>query len=132
MMPKVLPTVQCFRTNFSILTSEKYFKNLIFLSIFASKRTFCGYFLWNVCTYFRITFTWFFTSKGSFGGYFQWKTCTSFQKICRWTRYIHAKFIAVTQLFWSHFSVFALEKQPENLIFQIFFTSKRGFCGCFQ
>ena len=35
------------------------------------------------------------------------------------------------QNFWSHFSVFALEKQPKNLNFQSVFTSKRPFGGYF-
>ena len=33
------------------------------------------------------------------------------------------------QIFWSHSFVFALEKQPNNLNFQSFFTSKRPFGG---
>ena len=36
------------------------------------------------------------------------------------------------QTFWSHSSVFALEKQPENLNFHTVFTSKRPFGGYFQ
>ena len=36
------------------------------------------------------------------------------------------------QTFWSHSSVFALEKQPKNLNFQRFFTSRRPFGGYFQ
>ena len=38
----------------------------------------------------------------------------------------------VFQTFWSHTSVFALEKQPENLNFHSVFTSKRPFDGYFQ
>ena len=33
------------------------------------------------------------------------------------------------QSFWSHSSIFALEKQPKNLNFQNFFTSRRSFRG---
>ena len=36
------------------------------------------------------------------------------------------------QTFWSHFSVFDLEKQPKNIYFQSFFTSKRPFVGYVQ
>ena len=36
------------------------------------------------------------------------------------------------QTFWSHSSVFALEKQPKNLNFDSVFTSKRPFGGYFQ
>ena len=36
------------------------------------------------------------------------------------------------QFFWSHSSVFALEKQAKNLNFQSFFTSKLFFGGYFQ
>ena len=36
------------------------------------------------------------------------------------------------QTFRSYSSVFALQKQSKNLIFQIFFTSKRPFVGYFQ
>ena len=33
------------------------------------------------------------------------------------------------QTSWSHSSVFALEKQPEKVNFQSFFTSKKNFVG---
>ena len=33
------------------------------------------------------------------------------------------------QTFWSNFSVFILEKQPEKVDFQKFFTSKKPFGG---
>ena len=36
------------------------------------------------------------------------------------------------QTFWSHSYVVALQKQPENLNLQIFFTSNRPFGGYFQ
>ena len=36
------------------------------------------------------------------------------------------------QTFWSHFSVFTLEKQPRNLNFQSAFTSNQHFRGYFQ
>ena len=36
------------------------------------------------------------------------------------------------QTFWLHSSVFALEKQPQNLSFHSAFTSKRPFGGYFQ
>ena len=36
------------------------------------------------------------------------------------------------QTFWSHSSVFGLEKQSEKLNFQSFFTSKKPFGGYFQ
>ena len=36
------------------------------------------------------------------------------------------------QTYWSHSSVFALEKQPKNLTFHIFFISKRIVGGYFQ
>ena len=44
------------------------------------------------------------------------------------------------QIFWSHFSVFALEKQPKKIKSSEFFTSKKHFgryfqwnaCTCFQ
>ena len=36
------------------------------------------------------------------------------------------------QTFCSHSSVFALQKQPENLNFQKFFISRRPYCGYFQ
>ena len=36
------------------------------------------------------------------------------------------------QSFWTHSSIFALEKQPKNLNFQSFFTSKRSFRGYFH
>ena len=36
------------------------------------------------------------------------------------------------QTFWSHSSVFALEKQPKTLNFQSVFTSSRPFGGYFQ
>ena len=35
------------------------------------------------------------------------------------------KWSKVFQSFWSHSSVFALEKEPKKLNFQSFFTSKR-------
>ena len=37
-----------------------------------------------------------------------------------------------SQTFWSHSSVFSLEKQPKNLNFQSVFDSKRPFGGYFQ
>ena len=36
------------------------------------------------------------------------------------------------QTFWLHSSVFALEKEPEKLHFQSFFSSKKPFGGYFQ
>ena len=36
------------------------------------------------------------------------------------------------QTFWSHSSVFPLEKQPKNLNFHSFFTSNKPFVGYFQ
>ena len=74
----------------------------------------------------------FFTSKRIFGGYFEGNVCTPFYKIC--TRTMHDDFKSIRELiglsiyqrtsFWSHSSVFVLKKQPGNLKFKIFFTSK--------
>ena len=36
------------------------------------------------------------------------------------------------QTYWSHSSIFALEKQPKNLSFHIFFISKRIVGGYFK
>ena len=40
--------------------------------------------------------------------------------------------LKVCQTLWSHFSVYALEKQPKNLNFQSVFTSKIAFGGYFE
>ena len=71
-------------------------------------------------------------SKRTFGGYFQWNACTYLQNICRWTKYSDAELIKIFQTFWSHSSVFVLQKQPKNLSFHIFFTSRSPISGYFQ
>ena len=73
-----------------------------------------------------------FPSNRLFGGYFQWNPCTYFQKMCSWTRYSDPNWSKAFQTFWSHCSVFSLEKQPKNLNFDSFCISNRPFDGYFQ
>ena len=54
---------------------------------------------------------------------------TSRKCVARQGIIIDAKPMADTLIFWSHSSVFALEKYPKNLNFQSFFTSERSFGG---
>ena len=56
-------------------------------------------------------FSEFFTSKTPFGGYFQGIVYTYFQKVSIWTRQEHSNLAEKLRIFWSHSSVFALEKQ---------------------
>ena len=74
----------------------------------------------------------FFTSFRHFGGYYQWNTCIYFQKTCIWTSYSDAKLIKNISNFFVTLLCFCFIKQPKNLNFQRFFTSKRHFFGYFQ
>ena len=80
----------------------------------------------------NLNFQSLFTSKRYFAGYFQWKACTYLQKICSWARYSDAKLIKNISNFLVTLLRFCFRKQPKNLNFQSFFTSKRHFVGYFQ
>ena len=80
----------------------------------------------------NLNFQSFFTSNRLFGGYFQWNLCTYFQKICSWKRFNDAKSMADTSIFSIALRFFVLERNPKNLNFQSFYTTKTSFDGDFQ
>ena len=61
--------------------------------------------------------------KQAFVATFNEKRAPTFRKNVTEPDIILSNFLQPLQFFWSHSSVFALEKQPENLSFQSFFTS---------
>ena len=100
MMQNLFQTVQCFWSHSSLFPLENYSKNLHFWNIFASKRTFGVYVLWNVCTHFWI--------------------------ICSWTTYSDAKFIAGTLTFMVALLRFCFRKIVSNMLnFQFFLLWKQ-------
>ena len=83
-------------------------------------------------TTFKSKFSEFFTSNRPFVGYFQWNPCTYFQKIYSWARYSDAKLIKKILNFLLTLLRSCFRKQPKNLNFHSFFTSKRHFLGYFE
>ena len=63
-----------------------------------------------------------------FGGYLQWNACTFFQKILAAGGIVMSSWSKTFQTFWSHSSVFALEKQHKNLNFQSFLPLRHFGC----
>ena len=155
-------TFQTFRSHSSVFNLEKLPNNLNFHSFFNSNRAFGGYFQWNACTYFQKICNWarysdvklikniwnflftllcFYFRKQPknlnfhnrpFDGYFQWHLRTFFQKICSWKRFNDAKSMADTSIFSIALRFFVLERNPKNLNFQSFYTTKTSFDGDFQ
>ena len=80
----------------------------------------------------NLNFQSLFTSKRPFRGYYQRNRCTYFQKICTLKGMVLPNWPKTFETFWSHFSVFAIQKQLKNLNFQRLFTHKKTFGAYFQ
>ena len=153
MMPNLWQTRQSFWLHSSFLALERHQENLNFQRFYTTKTNFDGDFQWELCTNFQKKCSWgrykslqffgseppvllservFYLLKRLGGGCFQWDGCVHFQMIWSGTSCINSKFPRDTRRFWSHSSVFALEKYSKNLSLKSIFTTETTLVATFS